>query len=245
VVVRRRRAAGRPGQRLAAPAHRRRLGRDDPPPLLRAARWLPLACLLFLPVLAGLHCCIRGPAMRRRWKPDTPSAAGGFILGFFILQRRLSAAVERAGLDRDARRRRSAGRAAACLLVWAFSVGLAAVDWIMSLQPEWYSSVFGWLAGAGQMLTGLALAVLLIDREAARAPAGPRQPADDVRDDLGLPGLRAVPDHLGRRPAARDRLVPAARHAMAGTRWPGACWPCTAAGPVASCCRAAPSARRA
>jgi hypothetical protein len=38
----------------------------------------------------------------------------------------------------------------------------------MSLQPEWYSSVFGWLAGTGQMLTGLALAVLLIDRGAAR-----------------------------------------------------------------------------
>jgi hypothetical protein len=28
--------------------------------------------------------------------------------------------------------------------------------------------VFGWLAGTGQMLTGLALAVLLIDRDAAR-----------------------------------------------------------------------------
>jgi hypothetical protein len=39
----------------------------------------------------------------------------------------------------------------------------------MSLQPEWYSSVFGWLAGTGQMLTGLALGVLLIDRGAARA----------------------------------------------------------------------------
>jgi hypothetical protein len=55
-----------------------------------------------------------------------------------------------------------------CLLAYGFSVSLAGVDWIMSLQPEWYSSVFGWLAGTGQMLTGLALAVLLIDRGAAR-----------------------------------------------------------------------------
>jgi hypothetical protein len=58
--------------------------------------------------------------------------------------------------------------AAVGLLAYGFTVSVAAVDWIMSLQPEWYSSVFGWLAATGQMLAGLALAVALLDREAAR-----------------------------------------------------------------------------
>jgi hypothetical protein len=138
-------------------------------PLLRAARWLPLACLLFLPVLAGMHLLYPW-AGAQALEPATPFrrwwlAPTAFVirsLAYLLLWSALAWIETRA-------RRRSAGRAAACLLAWVFSVGLASSDWIMSLQPEWYSSVFGWLAGTGQMLTGLALAVLLIDREAARA----------------------------------------------------------------------------
>jgi hypothetical protein len=139
------------------------------PPLLRAARWLPLACLLFLPVLAGMHllypwagahAVLPDTAFRRVWL-----APGLFVVRsvvYLLLWSGLAWIETRA-------RKRSPGRAAACLLAYGFSVGLASVDWIMSLQPQWYSSVFGWLAGTGQMLGGLALAVLLIDRQAARA----------------------------------------------------------------------------
>jgi hypothetical protein len=139
------------------------------PPLLRAARWLPLACLLFLPVLAGMHllypwagahAVLPDTAFRRVWL-----APGLFVVRsvvYLLLWTGLAWIETRA-------RKRSPGRAAACLLAYGFSVGLASVDWIMSLQPQWYSSVFGWLAGTGQMLGGLALAVLLIDRQAARA----------------------------------------------------------------------------
>jgi len=138
-------------------------------PLLRAARWLPLACLLFLPLLAGMHLLYPwsgGAALR----PDTPFRRWWLDDTFFTLRSiacllcwSLLAWIETRA------RRRSAGRAAACLLAYGVSVGLAATDWIMSLQPEWYSSVFGWLAGTGQMLSGMALALLLIDRHAARA----------------------------------------------------------------------------
>ncbi|MGJ7915340.1 hypothetical protein ACI48D_07650 [Massilia sp. LXY-6] len=138
-------------------------------PLLRAARWLPLACLLFLPVLAGMHLLYPW-AGTQALEPDTafrrwwlaPDAFAVRSVAYLLLWSLLSWIELRA-------RHQSAPRAAACLLAYAFSSGLAAVDWIMSLQPEWYSSVFGWLAGTGQMLTGLALAVLLIDRDAMRA----------------------------------------------------------------------------
>ena len=138
-------------------------------PLLRAARWLPLACLLFLPVLLGApllypwqHGVAGEPdaAFRHAWLNPVFFTVRSII--YLLLWSGLAVVETRA-------RTRSPARASACLLVYGFSVSLAAVDWIMSLQPEWYSSVFGWLAGTGQMLTGLALAVLLIDRGAARA----------------------------------------------------------------------------
>lgn len=140
-------------------------------PLLRAARWIPVACLLFLPVLLGmdrlypwthLHDAGRPEeAFRRFWL--SPAFFTARAVAYLLLWSALAWIETRAGA------RRSAGRAAACLLAWGFSVGLAAVDWLMSLQPEWYSSLFGWLAAAGQMLAGMALALLLADREAIRA----------------------------------------------------------------------------
>ena len=142
-------------------------------PLLRAARRLPLACLLFLPVLLGApllypwqHGVPGEPdaAFRRLWLSPVFFTVRSIV--YLVLWSGLAIVETRA---QDGATARSPARAAACLLVYGFSVSLAAVDWIMSLQPEWYSSVFGWLAGTGQMLTGLALGVLLIDRGAARA----------------------------------------------------------------------------
>ena len=138
------------------------------PSLLRAARWLPLACLLFLPVLAGMyllypwttaHSLQPDTAFRRAWL--SPLAFAARSVTYLLLWSGMAWVETRA-------RQRSSGRAATCLLLYGFSVSLAAVDWIMSLQPEWYSSVFGWLAVTGQMLAGLALAVMLIDRPAKR-----------------------------------------------------------------------------
>lgn len=134
-------------------------------PLLRAARWLPLACILFLPVLLGAPLLypwqhgVQDGAFRQMWL--SPVFFTIRSIGYLLLWCGLAIVETRA-------RTRSPLRAALCLVAYGFSVSLAAVDWIMSLQPEWYSSVFGWLAGTGQMLTGLALAVLLIDRGAAR-----------------------------------------------------------------------------
>jgi hypothetical protein len=138
-------------------------------PLLRAARWLPLVCLLFLPLLFGAPLLypwqhgLGGEAdagFRQAWL--SPVFFGARSVLYLLVWSGLAWIETRAS-------KRSTGRAAAFLLIYGVTVSLAAVDWIVSLQPEWYSSVFGWLAGVGQMLTGLALAILLIDREKARA----------------------------------------------------------------------------
>ena len=144
-------------------------------PLLRAARLVPPACLLFLPLLAGSGLLYpwAAPGATVQWNGSFSAPQfkqwwlaqpfyGGRTLAYLALWSLLSWLARRPALQR------SQAMAAAGLLAWGFSVGLAALDWIMSLQPEWYSSVFGWLAGAGQMLSGLALGLVLLDRGAER-----------------------------------------------------------------------------
>lgn len=48
----------------------------------------------------------------------------------------------------------------ACLIFYAFTVNFAAIDWVMSLEPEWTSTSFGALFALTQM--ALALSVLCI-----------------------------------------------------------------------------------
>ena len=53
------------------------------------------------------------------------------------------------------------------------TVSLASVDWIMSLDPHWYSTIFGLLTVVGQGLSALAFAIAvlaLIQRRHAPAP---------------------------------------------------------------------------
>jgi len=45
------------------------------------------------------------------------------------------------------------------LILYGFSASLAAVDWIMSLTPQWYSSTFGLWVAVAAMQAALALAV--------------------------------------------------------------------------------------
>jgi hypothetical protein len=48
------------------------------------------------------------------------------------------------------------------LIVLAFSASFAAIDWIMSLEPAFWSSIFMMTAGASWFVTGLALVLLVI-----------------------------------------------------------------------------------
>ena len=156
-------------------------------PLLALARRMWLLALLFLPLLLGMHDLYAWTAGEgvARWAGELPEkdaafksmwlSPGFFIarsLGYLALWSLLAWLSGRASLTRSPR------FAAAALILYGLSVSLAAVDWIMSLMPLWYSSAFGLLTGTGQMLTGMALAVLLV----ARADPRVRAPAIVLRD---------------------------------------------------------------
>ncbi len=60
-------------------------------------------------------------------------------------------------------------RSAPALLVFVLTTTLAFIDWIMSLEPDWYSTIYGWMYTVGQVLLTfsflVAVLVLLSKRE--------------------------------------------------------------------------------
>jgi hypothetical protein len=56
------------------------------------------------------------------------------------------------------------------LAVYALTVTFAAIDWAMSLEPHWYSTIYGVLFVVSQLLVTLAFAILVVTRLAKKAP---------------------------------------------------------------------------
>ena len=105
----------------------------------------------------------------------------------------------------------------------------AAIDWVMSLEARWFSTIFAVVLGMGQVLSALAFAVAMLAILAGRPPLRgliskrglprPGQPALNAGHVLGLHGLRPVPADLGRQHARGNRLVLAAVLPAAGCGW--------------------------
>ena len=56
------------------------------------------------------------------------------------------------------------------LMLYVLTVTFAAVDWVMSLEPHWYSTLYGVVILVGQILAALALAIVLITQLAEVPP---------------------------------------------------------------------------
>ena len=103
------------------------------------------------------------------------------------------------------------------LLIFGLTVTFASVDWVMSLEPHWFSTIYGMIFMVTEALAAMSVmtvtVILLVQTEVARRTghaAGAqrlRQPAFDLHHVVGVPLLFAVPDHLGGKPAGRNSLV--------------------------------------
>jgi len=49
-----------------------------------------------------------------------------------------------------------------CMILFAFTLSFAAFDWLMSLDPHWFSTIFGVYVFAGVVLVGLAVITLSV-----------------------------------------------------------------------------------
>jgi hypothetical protein len=168
-------------------------------PLLQAqAQTLPLGALLFVPLVFGLgdlyswadpDVVAHDEHLRHKSQylnvPFFLARAAGYFAawaGLAYLEGTWSRQLEQTGDPRLARRLQYFSSAG--LAVLGLTVTFAAVDWVMALEPEWYSSIFGVLVATGQVLAGFAfaVAVLLLPAE-VRSQGGAIEP--DVLNDLG------------------------------------------------------------
>jgi hypothetical protein len=68
------------------------------------------------------------------------------------------------------------------LVVFGITMTFAAVDWIMSLQTEFHSTMFGPLVASGQILSGLATALIVLAWLAPRSPIAEFISAESLND---------------------------------------------------------------
>ncbi len=70
------------------------------------------------------------------------------------------------------------------LLLWMPSITFFAFDWIMSLEPTWYSDVLGLIFGAGAVAPALAAVLLMLPELPGRSDSPPVQGRQDLANLL-------------------------------------------------------------
>jgi hypothetical protein len=160
-----------------------------------ASRTLPLALVMFLPLLVGLtdnyswarHDGAADAADEHRYAAQEMYYQLPFFLGraaacfaawmiLVFLFSRWSAEEDRTGDKASAIRARHASGVG--LAIYGLTVTVASIDWIMSLDGHWSSTIFGPIVASSQMLPALALAVVaatfLAEKPPLAAMSGPR-----------------------------------------------------------------------
>jgi hypothetical protein len=144
---------------------------------------LPLMALLFIPVVAGMGTLYPWTHLDHVAEDEVLRHKAVYLnTGFFLVR----AAVYFAGWILIARtlttwsRRQDEGDVDAGrrlqhlsgggLVFYTFAATFAAIDWIMSINPHWYSTLFGFLFVGGQGLSALAFTIIVSTYLARHAP---------------------------------------------------------------------------
>jgi hypothetical protein len=86
-----------------------------------------------------------------------------YFVGWLLSSRYLLWSLRNIEKDPDPGNYRKVLLAASLFLVFfALSSSLASWDWLMSVDPHWHSTLFGWYVFAGMFVSGLAIMILLV-----------------------------------------------------------------------------------
>jgi len=153
-------------------------------PIGAATRVLPILTVLFLPILFGMHHLYE-------WTHEDVVAHDPVLLGkqlylnttFFIIRAAFYFAVwngvsfllNRWGLEQDRTgdprlARRMQMLSGAGLLGYGLCVTFASFDWLMSLEPHWFSTIYGVLILGGQGLSAMAFLITILVWLSRRKP---------------------------------------------------------------------------
>ncbi|MBZ5618775.1 MAG: hypothetical protein LAQ69_08645 [Acidobacteriia bacterium] len=153
-------------------------------PCEAAARTLPLVAVMFLPIVIGMHNlydwsrpqAVAASALLQHKQPylNVPFfllRAAVYFGGWLFLSwffNRWSVVEDREGPA--VAHRKMAFLAGPGILFWGFSVTFMSVDWVLSLDPQWFSTMFGLLFIASQALTSMAFLITLMVLLSYRRP---------------------------------------------------------------------------
>jgi len=150
-----------------------------------AARTFPLTAVLFLPLVLGLRrlyvwtdaAAVAGDPLlqKKALYLNTPFflARAALAFGIWMLLAHFLTrwSAEQDGLaDHRAIDRKLQLLSGGGLVLYALTTTFTSIDWIMSIEPHWYSTMYGVLYMVGHALSALALATLAVVRLSDRRP---------------------------------------------------------------------------
>ncbi len=162
-----------------------------------AARNVPLTALLFIPIIIGMpHLYEWTNADIVSKDPIIQHKAGYLNSTFFVIRAAIyflvwgGLAFILTGWSRaqdfrptpppaDRKFRVLSGPG---VLAYAITITFASFDWVMSLDPHWYSTIFGLLFMVGQGLTGIAFTAILAFVISRRPPMDAVLSAEKIHD---------------------------------------------------------------
>jgi hypothetical protein len=163
------------------------------PVLEAASRTLPLLALFFVPLLLGLHRLYPWTHEEFQHEMRFPLKVVYYLnVPFFLLRAALYFAVWIGlsfFLNRWSRQpsltlrqdRRYRLLSAPGIALYGLTITFAAIDWLMSLEPDWFSTIYGVMVAVGQLLTAFAFAVLVVTLLAQWPPM-----RDELKPDVGI-----------------------------------------------------------
>jgi hypothetical protein len=144
-----------------------------------AMRCVPLMTILFVPILFGLPRLyiwarpldsIADKHLREHLQEITKSylSVNAFIVRtaiYFIIWNLLSFFLTKWSREQDQPPVRDNSRfkilSGPGIILYAFTVSFAAIDWVMSLDPSWISTIYGLVILIGQLLAAMCFAVVV------------------------------------------------------------------------------------
>ena len=131
---------------------------------------LPLMAILFIPIFFGLRQLYPWAAETSGTARNIYESNWAYILRqifFFFAWIWIAFCLRKWSLQQDATTDAAPTRRARFLsgpgtVIYGLLVTFASVDWIVSLEPDWYSTMFGVILAGGQILVAFAFVVLLL-----------------------------------------------------------------------------------
>lgn len=165
-------------------------------PLEAATRTMPLVTLFYLPIAFGLpylyewadpHEVEQSPMLQHKALylnvPFTLTRAVIYFGIWNLWAFALNSLSRRMDTKRDPR---LVGwcetLSAPGMILYVLTITFASVDWVMSLEAEWFSTIYGAMFGMGQVLSAFAFAIVALMLLSDRAPVKTVLAGNNLRD---------------------------------------------------------------